>query len=341
MAKSRYLVAKKFSLTPNKAVIYSEVNRYDSSKDVYCSIASGVERKNLDRAFHNFKLSKNAHRNLRKKIEWLYYLAKPKSVTTLKGKKIYNFKCAFITLTLPSKQVHPTSYITSEFFNQWLTEMRKRFKMMNFVWRIEFQKNGNVHYHVCTDTYLDYFTVRRSWNRIINKGGYIDSYQNQWKGLKLSEYIEKVDPLSFALYSEVAKAYASGCKDDWRQPNSVDCKSVKSGTAVSFYISKYFGKADDEQCSCNELDTEENSKHLRLWFCSRSLSKLHSIKDYDGAVTFNPALWLRNSKKVIVKHFDYCTVIYYDIRKLSGNLMVDIRKMLHDYSKRQGYIPSG
>ena len=63
------------------------------------------------------------------KINWLYFLAKSKSVKTISGKEIYNFKINFITLTLPSKQIHPTNVITSQCLNQFITEMKKLYNI--------------------------------------------------------------------------------------------------------------------------------------------------------------------------------------------------------------------
>ena len=116
--------------------------------------------------FHNFELSVNAQRKMREKINWLFALAKSRYKKTYSGKEIYNFKVNFITLTLPSVQIHPTSQVTNECFNQWLTELRNELNFENYVWRLEFQKNGNVHYHLVTDCYIDYHLSLKKWNII-------------------------------------------------------------------------------------------------------------------------------------------------------------------------------
>src|SRR5690606_40476869 len=91
----------------------------------------------------------------------------------------------FITLTLPSKQKDPTKFITNNLFNQFLTEIRQRTKMENYVWRLEFQKNKNVHYHIVTDTYIDYHLVLKIWNRILDNYGYIKPYTEKHNKLSL------------------------------------------------------------------------------------------------------------------------------------------------------------
>lgn len=60
--------------------------------------------------------------------------------------------------------------------------------MKNYVWRMEFQANGNVHYHIATDTYIDYFFIQKQWNAILEKLGYVSRYAQKMSGISLSEY---------------------------------------------------------------------------------------------------------------------------------------------------------
>src|SRR3546814_8448708 len=85
---------------------------------------SAVEGRLIKRSSHNLTMSTNAYRTLRKKINWLYYLAKSKHVRTISGKEIYNFKIGFITLTLPSKQRTCTKEVTNSLFNTLLKDLR-------------------------------------------------------------------------------------------------------------------------------------------------------------------------------------------------------------------------
>lgn len=294
----------------------------------------------IKRQSHNFEISQNAYRNLKSKINWLYYLAKSKHVKTYAGKDIYNFKINFLTLTLPSKQLTPTKEVTTNLLNTFLTEIRQRTGMENYVWRLEFQKNRNVHYHIVTDTYLDYHFVLKIWNRILKHNGYITAYQEKFKNISLLEYNKLYNRDGKKEFSQIAKSYAKSKSQNWEQPNSVDCKSVISKKAIANYISKYFGKSKDSQPVSSELDTEENSENLRLWFCSRSLSKLKSVSNYCEAVDydlFGIVSFCQEVKKVFLK---YATVFYFEINKQTGKVRQWLEMLLKDYSKRQGYVPA-
>lgn len=347
----KYVFLPSFSLQPNKVVSYNSVFIRDKVKNELRSIHDFKKTKankfkninsenSITRSSHNFNISDNAYRNLKKKINWLYYLSKSKRVKTYNGKEIYNFKIGFITLTLPSKQKTCTKEVTNNLLNNFLTEIRQRTKMENYVWRLEFQKNGNVHYHIVTDTYLDYFLVQSIWNRILKLNGYIQDYSNKFKNLSLSEYRNLVDKDKKQEFNIIAKRYAKGCKQNWENPPSVDCKSVISNKAISNYISKYFAKSSDDNPIKNELDNDENSKNLRLWFCSRSLSKMKTVSNFCEAVKydiFSIVSYAKKVKKIISK---YAIVYYFEISEIQGNARKWIEIILKDYSKKQGYSPA-
>lgn len=72
----------------------------------------------------------------------------------------------------------------------------------------EFQGNGNLHYHIVTDTYIDYFLAQKIWNRIINKLGYVDVYTAKFSAMSLHDYIDNVKYNDIIDYSKLAKTYA-------------------------------------------------------------------------------------------------------------------------------------
>lgn len=241
----------------------------------------------LEKKFHNFEISVNSQKNLRSKVEWLFQYARSRNVKTYTNKIIKNYKCGFITLTLPSKQKHNTAYIITQMLDEFLQQLRKRIKMINYVWRLEFQANGNAHFHIVTDSYCDYYLALKLWNKILGVHGYIEPYKNKMSSLSYSEYCKRFgtkkngEKISNDL---LFKRFQYGKSTNWCSPNTVDCKNISRGGSISFYISKYFSKKE-KSSKKNELDNEENSFALRLCFWSRSLSRCKSesmpIQYYD------------------------------------------------------------
>ena len=349
--EDRFIVLEKYSLTPSKLSTYNRVFRrtgqagsYEDAQKLAAAKPKQTSAKyklnKIFRRHHNFELSDNAHRTLKQKIEWLYYFSKARYVKTYSGKEIFNFKMAFLTLTLPSKQKTPTIDVTKRLFNQFLTEIRSRTKMENYVWRLEFQSNGNVHYHIATDTYIDYFFAQKIWNRILAKDGYIADFAAKFQGMSLSQYNQSVNASGQTSFNIIAKRYARGCAEKWQNPNSVDVKSVVSGKKIAFYISKYFSKDAKNGKKCNALDTKENSEALRLWFCSRSLSKLQTVSDFTEASKISFYQIVSKAKEVKEVVCRYARQLYYELRTLPQNEIKLLTLIFKDYAKKQGYQPS-
>lgn len=339
-----------FSLQPNKLSSFNSVFIRDKDNEQIKSIKEGTrtrakkftkitEANNITRSSHNYTISDNAFRTLKSKINWLYYLSKSKQIKTYNGKDIFNFKIGFITLTLPSKQQTCTKEVTQSLLNPFLTEIRQRTGMENYVWRLEFQKNGNVHYHIVTDTYIDYHLVKKIWNRLLDSKGYIQPYRDKMNKLLLSDYIDLYKYSTKYTYSDLVKNYARNKREDWSQPNSVDVKPVVSNKAIANYISKYFAKDSNDNPIKNELDNDENSENLRLWFCSRSLSKLKSVSNFCEAVDydiFSIISWADEVKKVVLK---YTTMYYFELSKMRGKARQWIEFLLKKYATDVGYQP--
>ena len=337
------------SLRPNSLAKFTQYWRSDteanelgntrmSASAMWKLIAPDYDYKPLERLFHNFAISPNAHRTIKKKINWLFYLAKPQAVTTPNGKNISNFKIAFLTFTLPSTQRHPTTVITSELWNHMLTELRRSTGMKNYVWRLEFQKNGNVHYHLVTDTFVKYQHALRIWNRIIEKLDYVSEYQNKMKSLSFPKYCENYKGNIKKDFNKVRERYNKGTAENWSNPNSVDVKSVKSGQNIGGYIAKYFSKSKESNPVCNPRDNADNSKALRLWFCSQSLSKLKTVTFFIEELAFNLYELVKSDNDVFEFTKDFVNCLFFDINKLSQKLANWLNKRLFQYAVDVGYL---
>lgn len=351
LAPQRYIFLPSFSLTPNKLVSFNSVFKRDFKTNTIKHISEktnnytpenvNITKKNkVTKQFHNFNLSVNAHRTLKKKINWLYYLSKSKHVKTYSNKEIYNFKMCFLTLTLPSTQKHCTKELNSILLNTFLTEIKERTGMKNYVWRLEFQKNGNAHWHLCTDTFLDYQFTLKIWNRILDNNGYILPYQEKFKAMSLKDYNHYVNENKKVDFKTIAKRYAHGKKTNWSQPPSIDVKSVVTKKSIANYISKYFSKNDDTKVKSNPLDSAENSKSIRLWFCSRSLSKLNTVTNFCEAVEYDIFAVISFAKSLKTKSLKYAKMFFFDIHSLPPRARKFIEKLLKSYAFDLGYVPS-
>lgn len=115
----------------------------------------------------------------------------------------------FVTLTLSSAQRHDDRWIKRNMLNRFLQELKRQYNVKNVVWRAEKQKNGNIHFHILVDGWIDWEPLRMLWNQIQEENGYLEPF---------------------------AKKYGH------RNPNSTDIHSLKSVRNPAAYITKYMTK---------------------------------------------------------------------------------------------------
>jgi hypothetical protein len=155
--------------------------------------------------------------------------------------------------------------------------------------------------------------------------------------LSFNEYHSKLSNCDFETSH---KRYIKGRSEKWQNPNSVDVKSANSKSNIAVYIAKYFSKKHKEVRKCNDLDNEANSFGLRLWFCSRSLSKLDCIKSFVEVSDIHLESLLDNMPDIKKIVFDYCTVIYFNFAKLTNYGKQLLGSVFREYSQNLNYQPS-
>jgi hypothetical protein len=82
----------------------------------------------------------------------------------------------FLTVTLPSEQIHPDKVITRTCLGPFLQHLKRAHGIEHYFWRAESQENGRIHYHILTDRYIRGEDLQAAWNAAINKLGYVDRY---------------------------------------------------------------------------------------------------------------------------------------------------------------------
>jgi hypothetical protein len=250
---------------------------------------------NLEDNHNRNKLSTNATKKLKKSIKYLLYTAHPKKAHNNKIGKDFTFKVNFITLTLSSEQVHSDQCLKSTLLNQFLIEAKNKWNLNNYVWKAERQINGNLHFHILTDTFIPYLELRNCWNRIQNKLGYIDRFT--------------------AKYNK-------------KDANSTDIHSLKKIKNIAHYVSKYMSKQQytnrikltrkqahyREKSAYKEPSVSEGAKKFlrqqsnngRIWGCSTQLTQLkggQGILDEKLLKEIESLQNQKSSKRINSEHF--------------------------------------
>lgn len=282
---------------------------------------------NLLREKTSVNLSANSKRTIRDSIFAMYQLSKPRTVKAVNGKFIYNFRQSFVTLTLPSEQVHSDVEL-KKCLNHFLTNIRRAFKVENYVWKAELQKNENIHFHLSFDKYIHFQAIRYYWLLAIKPLGYVDAYSAKFSAMSISDYAS-YRGLSVL---DCKDAFLQGVRSRWQSPNCVDVSAVTTASSVSNYLSKYFAKSD-----ATNIDAERVRAFGKVWARSQSLSRLQ----WKNKFTFEE---IRNFIAQLVKmgavkrvNYDFSTVYYFNFKKLVGFHKHWFEKLLFCNGKRYNY----
>ena len=301
----------------------AEVNYGYSSNGVY-PFRYIIQRKkvvhrssNLNRGYSNKGISKATQRKIACAVRVLCHNAEEKSVRNSKG--YYEVvKCQFITLTLPSGQKDDDSVITKIVLGGFLDRCRQLGFLSNYVWRAEKQKNGNIHYHIVTDSIVSYSLLYRIWLVSLERFSYVHRYTKRFLQMDFSEY--KKLPFNRDLpFQAVSERYAKGVRNFWKKPPCLHVENISDSKTLEFYIAKYASKADDESSG--------NSVTGRVWACSSSVSCAVKIFKNDSSFCKH---WYMVASQVLqrkVFDFDYFSMVKCSFSSISA-WFPDVRKYI-------------
>lgn len=220
--------------------------------------------------------------------------SKSKKVYSAESRKWYSFKVNLITLTLPSKQIHTDKVIHEKVFKEFIRAWKRSSKELLYIYKAEVQDNGNLHYHLTTNTYIDYRELRNKWNYYCEKLGYVtrsgiaspnSTDVHSVKSVKnlasyMVSYLSKKD-----LYSKALKRYHARYNKILKKMPGNECKLPRN------YFSNIKRKV--------ELKVWDCSKPLMLGKCSLEIDSQELMDDVRRALQLNTA--------PIVK--DWCIVL--------------------------------
>jgi hypothetical protein len=197
-----------------------------------------------------------------KEIQGKQIIAKHQNLTTQYQKsKVYQnpvrYKLTFITLTLPSKQVHSDNEIKSKCLNQFLIELKKNYGVSRYIWKAEKQENNNIHFHIIADKYIKWKEIRECWNRIINKLGYVDRYESNMREFYKNGFRLSTHSKDKRTENQQKKAFQTLVDNNYRNPNSTDIHALYKVKNIQAYISKYLAKGVTKTARIEQMNQIE------------------------------------------------------------------------------------
>ena len=309
----------------------------------------------------NATLSQNGSKRLRNAVAWLCHLSKEQYVNDGRLSKKFKFQVNFITLTLPSPQVkgyllpckkelitdnlpglfpaanahfgklvynYSDKWIKSELLNQFLTELRQKYKGVYYVWKAETQENGNLHFHITMNKYIYLGDLRNIWNRILSKSNMISDYQKKFSQMTFEQYYDYRNQFQSVSEKNCLKAYEKGVTDNWTNPNSTDVHSVKNIHDITAYLCKYFAKKNETfKDKKGKVHLERRNVEGYIWRLSEKISAFKCAQSIMGSRFENEFNFLKKifSKKLFLN--EYSEILYAKIidvfRSIPNSIIVE------------------
>ena len=245
------------------------------------------------------KLSYKASNRLRDAINVLVDTAKPKRLYSKDLNAYFRFRVNFITLTLPSAQVHPDKEIHNTIFKDFIRTWKRSNPSLLYVYKAEVQDCGNLHYHLSTNSFIHYKKLRKWWNRCCNLLGYVDRCSTKDPNSTDVHAIKNVKNFAGYMCAYVTK------KDLYKKPLKVWHKRydarIKALKTNVFHLPK------------NYFKNIKRKVEIKLWDASKMLLAKNLILNLSaGEIPRNDLEEIEAKSKKICQH-DYCKVCYIDL----------------------------
>ena len=196
-------------ITPTSLIVYNEYQFRQGRSE-----KSVLNEVNLTRGNYNGYISIKAKRTITKRLNaWLNSLIHYNKTHRPLSKKPQR-KPTFITLTLPSTQLHNDKELKRFCLMPFLERLKNKYNVKHYFWVAEAQKNGNLHFHIIIDSYVHHAKVRAFWNKDLEKLGYVTQFEN---------------------------------KHGHRNPNSTDIHIVGGFESAIKYVVKYVSKSTSQR----------------------------------------------------------------------------------------------
>lgn len=167
------------------------------------------------------KVSNSAKKRMTKAIDIMLQCSQWRWIHNPVSGRMQNHRLSFVTLTIPGKERHIDAREgNKQILQPFLKKCRDKKMLSTYVWKAEYQQNGQLHYHLTTPSFLHWSVLRNNWNNTL------------------------------ASASLLKKWYEERGNYD---PNSTDIHSVYKIKDVGAYLTKYFTKKDQDSDSKGKI----------------------------------------------------------------------------------------
>lgn len=151
---------------------------------------------------------------IRKRFEAWYRGIKALNNFNAKLNVNLQYRFVLITLTLPATQSHSDEYLKMKALKPFIKNLERHHGVKNWAWKAEAQQNGNIHFHIVVDKFVQKEKLDEYWKMSMKRLGY-------WQCFMV--------------------------KHGHENTNSVNVRGQKQMVNPVSYITKYFEKNEDKR----------------------------------------------------------------------------------------------
>jgi len=238
-----------------------------------------INNHNLLNTTYSGEFTPSSKKSLSKAIE-IINLLNPKTIKRHPiSKRPFKHSLSFVTLTIPDDtRIHPTTAYNN-LLRPFLQYLTKTHNCKSYIWKLEFQQRGQIHYHITTDLILHWKIIRDKWNYLINKNSLMTNYIAEHKH---------------------------------NNPNSSDIHKVyKIDNFVSYLQKEFIKKCQNTQPFSTWIPLSAATEKYRIWDCSTNIKKNNLFKfELDSSqIDFNNLITQEQYDLAYKKNYDNCSVI--------------------------------
>jgi hypothetical protein len=204
---------------------------------------------NLKKERFSGVVSKAAQKKIQTIIDTWYVVKKHWQSKNDKSVKIGYSSMNLITVTLPCKQFHTDKEIKRQLLNHLIIKLTRDYNVKHYIWKAEAQNNGNLHFHMIIDQYINWKELRNVWNEITEKLGYITNFEMLHKH---------------------------------RNPNSTDIHKIGKVRNIVAYMAKYMSKSEGKRFDSGRVwgcsDSLRSLKPIVLCYSNKMASAVSRME---------------------------------------------------------------
>lgn len=231
----------------------------------------------------NFKGSKtytgmmtdSTAKRIRKAVELLMQVSPARTVTNPFTKHVITHRLSFITLTIPDIS---KNYTPQEGYNKllkpWLRYFKENNTIQTYIWKAELQERKQLHYHITTNSLIDWRIIRKHWNGLMTKNKMLEEYYSRFQhydpnSTDIHQVHKLTDIQSYLVKylskgtqnQEATKGKIWGCSENLRGKSlySTEMNNINERKILSAYNQKKISLIELENCTvirCNSIKPE-------------------------------------------------------------------------------------